>query len=200
MNENYHHPDMPLGAEEGIVRGMYLLEEAKNTRRKTDRVQLLGSGTILREVLAAAVILREEFGINSDVWSATSINELRRDGLACERWNLLNPTTKKPKVPYVTQLLQERTGPVICATDYMKSYGEQLRPYIPHRFTVLGTDGFGRSDTRAKLRHHFEVNRYFVVIAALKALADEGRFKAEDVAAAIKKFGIDPNKRDPMTC
>jgi pyruvate dehydrogenase E1 component len=190
---------MPLGAEEGIVRGMYLLEEAKNTRRKTDRVQLMGSGTILREVQAAAVILREEFGINSDVWSATSINELQRDGAACARWNLLNPT-KKPKVPYVAQLLQERTGPVICATDYMKSYGEQLRPYIPHRFTVLGTDGFGRSDTRAKLRHHFEVNRYFVVIAALKALADEGRFKAEDVAKAIKKFGIDPNKRDPMTC
>ncbi|HSB94948.1 MAG TPA: pyruvate dehydrogenase (acetyl-transferring), homodimeric type, partial [Spongiibacteraceae bacterium] len=198
MNENYHHPDMPVGVEDGIVRGMYLLEEAKNTRRKTDRVQLLGSGTILREVQAAAIILRDEFGINSDVWSATSINELRRDGLACEHWNLLHPDSK-PKVPYVTQQLQERTGPVICATDYMKSFGEQIRPYVPHRYVVLGTDGFGRSDTRAKLRHHFEVNRYFVVIAALKALADEGRFKAEDVAKAIKKFGIDPNKRDPMT-
>jgi pyruvate dehydrogenase E1 component len=199
MNENYPHTDMPVGAEEGIVRGMYLLEEAKNTRRKSDRVQLLGCGTILREVQAGAEILRDEFGIGADVWSTPSINELRRDGLACEHWNLLHPESE-PKVPYVTQQLLDRTGPVICATDYMKSFGEQLRPYIPHRFVVLGTDGFGRSDTRAKLRHHFEVNRYFVVIAALKALADEGRFPMKDVTKAIKKFGIDPNKRDPMTC
>ena len=199
MNENYGHPDMPIGAEDGIVRGMYLLTEAKKTRRKTDRVQLMGSGTILREVEAAAKILQEEFGISADVWSATSINELRRDGLACERWNLLHPETKA-KTPYVTQLLQDREGPVICATDYMKTYGEQLRPYIPHRYVVLGTDGYGRSDTRAKLRHHFEVNRYFVVVAALKALADEGRFALKDVTKAIKQFGIDPDKRDPMRC
>ncbi len=199
MNENYAHPDMPIGVEEGIVRGMYLLQEAKKTRRKTDRVQLMGSGTILREVEAAAAILQEEFGISADVWSATSINELRRDGLACERWNLLHPESKA-KTPYVTQLLQERDGPVICATDYIKTYGEQLRPYIPHRYVVLGTDGYGRSDTRAKLRHHFEVNRYFVVVAALKALADEGRFALKDVTKAIKKFGIDPDKRDPMQC
>ncbi|MFT3931646.1 MAG: pyruvate dehydrogenase (acetyl-transferring), homodimeric type [Spongiibacteraceae bacterium] len=199
MNENYGHPDMPIGVEDGIVRGMYLLAEAKKSRRKTDRVQLMGSGTILREVEAAAKILQEEFGISADVWSATSINELRRDGLACERWNLLHPESKA-KIPYVTQLLQEHEGPVICATDYIKAYGEQLRPYIPHRYVVLGTDGYGRSDTRAKLRHHFEVNRYFVVIAALKALADEGRFALKDVTKAIKKFGIDPDKRDPMQC
>ncbi len=199
MNENYTHPDLPIGAEDGIVRGMYLIEEAKNTRRKTDRVQLMGSGTILREVQAAAAILREDFGINADVWSLTSVNELRRDGLACEHWNLLHPEDT-PRLPYVTQQLQDREGPVICATDYIKSYGEQLRPYVPHRYVVLGTDGFGRSDTRAKLRSHFEVDRYFVTIAALRALADEGRFALKDVAQAMKKFGIDPNKRDPMTC
>jgi pyruvate dehydrogenase E1 component len=199
MNENYPHTDMPIGVEDGIVRGMYLLEEAKNTRRKGDRVQLLGCGTILREVQAAAQILRDDFGIGADIWSTTSINELRREGMACERWNLLHPESE-PRLPYVTQLLQDRTGPVICATDYMKSFGEQLRPYIPHRYVVLGTDGFGRSDTRAKLRHHFEVNRYFVVVAALKALAEEGRFPMKDVTKAIKKFGIDPDKRDPMMC
>jgi len=199
MNENYAHPDMPAGVEDGIVRGMYLLEAAKNTRRKTDRVQLLGSGTILREVQAAAAILLAEFGISSDIWSATSINELRRDGLACEHWNLLHPD-KKPKVPYVTQLLQEQTGPVICATDYMKSFGEQIRPYVPQRYVVLGTDGFGRSDTRANLRRHFEVDRHFIVIATLKALADDGKFAMKDVVKAMQLFGIDPEKRDPMFC
>jgi pyruvate dehydrogenase E1 component len=199
MNENYSHPDLKPGSEEGIIRGMYLLEEAKNTRRKTDRVQLMGSGTILREVQAAAVLLREEFGIGADVWSTTSVNELRRDGLACEHWNLLHPESK-PKLPYVTQLLQDREGPVVFASDYMKSFGEQIRPYVPHRYTVLGTDGFGRSDTRPKLRWHFEVDRYFVVIAALRALAEDGKFTHKDVAKAIKKFGIDPNKRDPMKC
>ncbi len=198
MNENYTHPDLPAGVEDGIVKGMYLLESAKNTRRKTDRVQLLGSGTILREVLAAATILREDFGISADVWSATSVNELRRDGLACEHWNLLHPDAK-PKVPYVTELLQNQSGPVICATDYMKSYGEQIRPYVPGKYVVLGTDGFGRSDTRANLRRHFEVDRHFVVIAALKALADEGKFAAKDLVKAMRQFGIDPEKRDPMT-
>lgn len=199
MNENYSHPDLKPGSEEGIIRGMYLFEEAKNTRRKTDRVQLMGCGTILREVQAAAVLLREEFGISADVWSLPSVNELRRDGLACEHWNLLHPDEKQ-KVPYVTQQLQDREGPVIFASDYMKAFGEQIRPYVPHRYTVLGTDGFGRSDTRSKLRRHFEVDRYFVAIAALRALADDGKFAHKDVAKAIKKFGIDPNKRDPMSC
>lgn len=197
MNENYPHPDMPIGVEEGIVKGMYLLEEARNTRRKSDRVQLMGSGTILREVQAAARILQEEFGVSADVWSLPSINELRRDGMACERWNLLNPEAE-PRVPYVTQQLTNHAGPVVIATDYMKSYGEQIRPYVPQRCVVLGTDGFGRSDTRAKLRHHFEVDRYFVTIAALKALADEGKLSAKDVAKAIKKFGIDPAKPNPL--
>ncbi len=197
MNENYPQPELPRGVEEGIVRGMYLLAEGKKKADK--RVQLLGCGTILREVEAAADILRQDFGVESDVWSMTSINQLRRDGLVCERWNLLHPD-KKPKQPYVAQQLEGHAGPVICATDYMKSFGEQLRPYIDRRYVVLGTDGFGRSDTRAKLRHHFEVDRYFVVIAALKALADEGAIKPADVVKAMKKFGIDADKADPMYC
>ncbi len=199
MNENYRQPEMPIGAEEGIVRGLYRIEAAKSSRRKTDRVQLMGCGTILREVQAAAELLRTDFGINADVWSATSVNELRRDGLACEHWNLLHPTEEQ-RLPYVTQQLQDAEGPVIFASDYMKSFGEQLRPYIPQRYVVLGTDGFGRSDTRGKLRHHFEVDRRFIVLAALRALADDDKLKHADVEKAMKQLGIDPEKRDPMTC
>jgi len=193
-NENYQHPEMPAGVEEGIVRGMYRVESASPKAKMV--VQLMGCGSILREVREAAALLREDFDIDADVWSLTSINELRREGLDVERWNMLHPTEPQ-RTPYVTQMLAGSSGPVISATDYMKAWGDSLRPFIAQRYVALGTDGFGRSDTRAKLRHFFEVNRYFVVVAALKALADEGRIEPTRVAAAISKYGIDPAKPNP---
>ncbi len=196
MNENYQHPDMPEGSEEGIIKGMYLLEQG--TGKAKNRVQLMGAGTILREVRFAAEILRSEFDVEADVWSVTSVNELTRDGQRATRWNMLNPTEPQRK-PYITEKLEGREGPFIISTDNLKTYSEQLRGYVPGSYTVLGTEGFGRSDTRTQLRHFFEVNRYFVVIAALKALADQGKIKADVVAKAIKKFGIDPAKADPMS-
>jgi len=198
MNENYEHPAMPAGAEEGILKGMYLLRETK-TRHKL-RVQLLGSGTILREVLAAAEMLESEWGVAADVWSATSFTELRRDGLAAERWNLLHPEAK-PRMPYVTKALGGKPGPIVAASDYVKTFADQIRPFIPQgrSYRVLGTDGFGRSDSRAKLRHFFEVDRCFVTIAALRALMDSGEVKAKTVADAIKKYDINPDKADPTT-
>jgi pyruvate dehydrogenase E1 component len=199
MNENYEHPAMPEGAQEGILKGMYLLRESKAKHKL--RVQLLGSGTILREVLAGAELLESDWGVAADVWSATSFTELRREGLAADRWNMLHPEAKA-RVPYVTQCLQARpAGPVIAASDYMKTFADQIRPFIPkdRLYRVLGTDGFGRSDSRAKLRFFFEVNRNFVTIAALKALADQGEGKPKAVSDAIKKYGIDPEKPDPVT-
>lgn len=195
MNENYSHPDMPTGAEEGIIKGMYLLTEGKKAELK---VQLMGCGTILREVEAAGVILREEFGIESDVWSTTSINELRRDAQGVERYNLLHPEAE-PQVAYVTECLKDRQGPVIAATDYIRLYADQLREYIPARYKVLGTDGYGRSDTRTKLREFFEVNRYYVVVAALKALQEDGKLEASVVAKAMQKFNLNPEKPAPWT-
>jgi pyruvate dehydrogenase E1 component len=198
MNENYEHPAMPAGVEEGILKGMYLLKETKSKNKL--RVQLLGSGTILREVLAAAEMLESEWGVAADVWSATSFTELRRDGLAAERWNLLHPEAK-PRVPYVSKVLQEKSGPVIAASDYIKTFADQIRPFIPQgrSYRVLGTDGFGRSDSRARLRYFFEVDRCFVTIAALRSLMDSGEVKARTVADAIKKYGISPDKADPTT-
>jgi pyruvate dehydrogenase E1 component len=199
MNENYEHPPLPQGAEQGILKGLYLLRESKS--KSKPRVQLLGSGTILREVLAAAEMLEADWGVGADVWSATSFTELRRDGLAADRWSLLHPEAK-PRVPFVTAALQARPpGPVIAASDYIKTFADQIRPFIPpgRHYRVLGTDGFGRSDSRAKLRHFFEVNRNFVAIAALKALADQGEGKAKAVSDAIRKYGIDPEKVDPTT-
>ena len=196
MNENYAHPEMPLGVEEGILKGLYQLSHSKSKAKK--RVQLMGSGAILQEVRAAADLLLDEWGVAADVWSLTSSNELRRDGMACERWNMLNPT-EKPRVPYLTQVLQKSGGPFIAATDYMKVYADQLRPYIPGTYKVLGTDGFGRSDTRAKLRYFFEVNRYFVTVAALTALVEEGAVKAEVVSEALVKYGLSGDKPDPVT-
>ena len=198
MNENYHHPDMPLGVEDGIIKGMYLLEEG-TVKKPKHKVQLMGGGTILREVREAATLLRDNFNVDADVWSMPSINELRREGLACERWNMLNPD-KDAKISYVQKQLDGRQGPVVCATDYMKSYGEQIAPFIPNSYTVLGTDGFGRSDTRSQLRHHFEVDRYFVVLATLKALVDEGELDASVVVKAAKKYGIGRDKPDPVLC
>jgi pyruvate dehydrogenase E1 component len=197
MNENYEHPAMPAGAEEGILKGMYLFRDGS---KKKQRIQLMGSGTILREVIAAGELLESDWGVAADIWSATSMTELRREGLAIDRWNMLHPEAQ-PRVPYVTGCLERRAGPIVAATDYIKTYADQIRPYVPRDrvYRVLGTDGYGRSDSRAKLRHLFEVNRYFVAIAALKALADQGEAKPKVVADAIKKYGIDPEKPGPTT-
>ena len=198
MNENYKHPALPAGSEAGILKGMYLLRESKSKAKA--RVHLMGSGTILREVEAAAELLEKEWDVAADVWSATSFNELRRDGLATDRWNLLHPESK-PRVPYVAQCLEKRAGPVIAASDYIKTFADQIRSFMPkgRTYRVLGTDGFGRSDSRAKLRYFFEVNRHFVVVAALKALEEAGEGKAKTVADAIKKYGINVDKPDPTT-
>jgi pyruvate dehydrogenase E1 component len=200
MNENYPHPEMPAGAEDGILKGMYLFREG-SPAGKTDtqrRVQLLGSGTILREVIAAAEILENEYGVNADIWSVTSFNELRREALDATRWNLLHPAAPA-RLSYVGACLNGRPGPVVAATDYMKVFADQIREFVPGRYKVLGTDGFGRSDTRERLRRFFEVDRYYVTVAALKALAEEGSIAAETVEQAIVKFGINPDKPNPVT-
>jgi pyruvate dehydrogenase E1 component len=196
MNENYQQPEMPPGVEEGIVKGMYLLK--RSTRKKGPRAQLWGAGTILREVEAAAAILERDYGIAADIWSLTSINELQREGKAVARWNLLHPE-EEPRVPYVTAQLAEHEGPVIIATDYMKAHAEQLRQFVPRGYQVLGTDGFGRSDTRGRLRKFFEVSREYVVLATLRALADEGAIKATVLPEAMRALGISPDKIDPVT-
>jgi pyruvate dehydrogenase E1 component len=193
MNENYAHPDMPAGAEAGILKGMYLFRDSGKAR-----VQLLGSGTILREVIAAAELLEKDFGIAADLWSVTSFSELRRQGLAVDRWNALHPA-EKPRVSHVEEMLKGRKGPVIAATDYMKLHADSIRAFLPARYRVLGTDGFGRSDTRANLRHFFEVNRQWIAVHALKALADEGELPASKVVEAIRKYGLDTEKPNPVT-
>ena len=195
MNENYRHPAMPKGSEEGIVKGIYCIEEDEE---KGTKVQLMGSGTILREVIAAAQLLKDDFKINADVWSVTSVNELAREAKACSRWNQLHPT-KKARQSYLETQLRGRKGPVIIATDYIRAYSEQIREYVPSRFVSLGTDGFGRSDTRENLRIFFEVNRYYVVVAALKALCDDGEIDSKVVQQAIAKYDIDPEKPNPIT-
>ncbi len=201
MNENYAHPGMAEVADrnvrEGVLKGMYLFREGGKAQR---RVQLLGSGTILREVIAAAELLEQDWGVAADIWSCPSFTELRREGLAVERWNLLHPTAA-PRKPYVETRLAGRDGPLIASTDYIKSFAEQIRPFVGkgRDYRVLGTDGFGRSDTRRKLRHFFEVDRHWVTISALKALADGGAIEAAVVAAAIAKYGIDPEKPNPSS-
>ncbi|HEX4782640.1 MAG TPA: pyruvate dehydrogenase (acetyl-transferring), homodimeric type, partial [Usitatibacter sp.] len=196
MNENYPHPALPEGAREGILKGMYKLSDGG--KADGPRVQLMGSGTILREVIAGAELLKKDWGVAADVWSCPSFNELRREGLAAERWNLLHPS-EKPRAPYVTQCLAGTKGPVIASTDYMRAFADQVREYVPRRYKVLGTDGFGRSDSRDNLRRFFEVDRNYVVVAALKALAEEGEVPAAKVAEAIKKYGIDAEKPAPWT-
>lgn len=190
MNENYVHPAMPAGAEEGILKGMYLLQDGGDAKIK---VQLMGSGTILREVMAAADLLKADFGIGADIWSVTSFNQLRRDGMEAERHNLLNPTAEA-RSSYVEQQLAGRQGPVVAATDYIRNYADQIRAYVPGRYVVLGTDGFGRSDSRANLRSFFEVDRYHVALAALSALARDGKIDGAKVAEAIAKYGIKTDK------
>ena len=196
MNENYSHPEMPEGAEEGIKKGLYRLIAAQKTENL--HVQLIGSGTILQEVIAAKELLLKDFKVSSDLWSAPSFNELTRDGLDCERWNRMNPE-KKPKIAYVTECLAETKGPVIVSTDYMKQYTEQVRQFVPNRYVVLGTDGFGRSDSRDKLRHFFEVDRYHITVAALKALVDDGELEAKVVTKAMKKYGLSGDKANPLS-
>lgn len=195
MNENYEHAAMPEGAEQGIVEGMYCLQtEAPDAALQ---VQLLGSGTILREVIAAADLLKNDFNVGSELWSVTSFNELRKQGLVAERWNLLHPG-EAPQVVNVSKNLNVSPAPVVAATDYMRSYADQIRPFINKTYIVLGTDGFGRSDSRAKLRSFFEVDRYFVVLAALKGLVEQGKMPVTVLVQAIQKYGIDPEKADPM--
>jgi pyruvate dehydrogenase E1 component len=196
MNENYPHPGYAEGMREGILKGMYRLSQARD--EKGPRAQLLGSGTILREVMAAAELLKTDWGVSADVWSCPSFNELRRDGIAAARWNLLHPT-EKPRASYVEQCLAPTQGPVIASTDYMRVFADQIREFVPRRYKVLGTDGFGRSDSRDNLRRYFEVNRFYVAVAALKALAEEGTVPATRVAEALKKYAIDTEKPAPWT-
>ncbi|CAM3084250.1 Pyruvate dehydrogenase (decarboxylase component) E1p [Legionella steigerwaltii] len=195
MNENYIHPDMPKGVEEGIIKGMYLLQESK--KKSKQHVQLMGSGTILREVIEAAKMLKEDYSVTSDIWSVTSFNELRRDGLAVERHNAMHPDAKKLK-SYVTTQLEGRVGPVIAATDYIRIYADQIRPFVPNHFVTLGTDGYGRSDTRERLRHFFEVDAKFIVLAALNALVAEGSIDKSKVVDAMKRYNINPDKLNPV--
>ncbi len=223
MNENYAHPEMPEGSAEGIIKGMYLFSstsdastspaggrgrsgkaasgEGASARKKSTapHVQLLGSGTILREAIAAAELLDKDFGVTADIWSCPSFNELQRDGEDAVRHNRLHPEAKQARKPYVTELLEGRQGPAIAATDYVRNYADQIREYVPMRYTVLGTDGYGRSDTRANLRRHFEVSRNYIAHAAIAALAAEGKMTAKDVARAIKQYKIDTDKPNPIT-
>ncbi len=196
MNENYAHPPMLKGVEEGILQGLYLLQKSPSKRKL--RVQLLGSGTILREVIVAAGILESEYAVAADVWSATSFNELAREGHSASRWNRLHPTATRRK-SYVEKCLEDTVGPVIAVTDYMQVYADQIRGFVPRNYHVLGTDGFGRSDTRANLRQFFEVNRNHIVATALHALKEEGKIAANKVKQAIQKLDIDPEKPDPLT-
>jgi pyruvate dehydrogenase E1 component len=198
MNENYAHPGLKPGTEQDILKGLYLLQEGG--KKAGQRVQLMGSGTILREVIAAAELLKKDWGIESDIWSAPSFTLLARDGQDVDRWNLLHPT-EQARVAHVTASLQGSSGPIVAASDYMRAFAEQIRAFVPkgRNYKVLGTDGFGRSDTRAKLREFFEINRCYVTVAALKALAEDGAIEASVVAQAIAKYGIEPNKPNPVT-
>jgi pyruvate dehydrogenase E1 component len=196
MNENYVHPPMPEAAEEGILKGMYRLP---SSRKGGIKMQLFGSGTILREVEAAAVMLEADYGVAADVWSVTSFSELRRDGIDCERWNTRHPEST-PRQSYVSQCLSNAEGPCVAATDYMRIIPDQIREWVPGNYRVLGTDGYGRSDSRRALRQHFEVNRDNVVLAALKVLADEGKLATSVVSDAVTKLNIDPDKPNPVTC
>ena len=197
MNENYRHPALPEGAEAGVIKGMYRLQVADDPENPKLRVNLLGSGAILNEVLAAAEILASVYGVAADVWSVTSFSELRREGLAVARYNLLHPE-ETPREAYVTRCLKAQPYPIVAASDYMKIVAEQIRPFIHGPYLTLGTDGYGRSDTREQLRRHFEVDRYFIAVAALNVLADKGVLGRSRVADAIARFQIDPDKLDPV--
>jgi len=198
MNENYSHPALPDNVNDGILKGMYPLLSSKRGRKAAPRVQLLGSGAILRESLAAAKLLEQDFGVLSDVWSVTSYNELVRQGRNVTRWNRLHPD-EPPQIAYVTEQLTKADGPVVAATDYTQTYADQIREFVPGRYVVLGTDGFGRSGTREQLRGFFEVNRYHIALAALTALADEGALPRSTILDAISRYPVDPEKPNPAT-
>jgi pyruvate dehydrogenase E1 component len=195
MNENYQQPDMPKGAEAGIRKGLYLFSKAASGKSKA-KAQLMGCGTILREVIAAAEMLKQDFDVACDIWSATSFNELAREADDIHRSNRLNPG-RKPKLSHVEKCLNGQPGPVIAASDYMRAFANQIREYVPQSFTTLGTDGFGRSDTRAKLREFFEVDRNYIAYTTIHTLAQEGDLPAKAVTDAMKKYGIDPKKPNP---
>ena len=197
MNENYLQPALPNEAQAGILKGMYRLRSARRSRKAAPRVQLLGSGAILGESLAAADLLEEDFDIQADVWSVTSFNELSREGRTTARWNTLHPEEEQ-KTNYVTQCLKEEKGPVIAATDYVANYADQIREFVPQHYVVLGTDGFGRSGTRAQLREFFEVDRYYIAVAAIKALADGNTVPSSTVSDALSRYGINSNKPNPV--
>jgi pyruvate dehydrogenase E1 component len=201
LNENYTHPPMPPGAEDGIRRGLYRLarvEASGKGRKEAPAVQLLGSGAILREVVAAARLLAEDFGVASTVWSAPSLSELRREALLAERWNRLHPA-EEPRRPYLTSCLAEGGGPIVAATDYLRTVADQIRAWVPGRYLVLGTDGFGRSDRRESLRSFFEVDRHHIVVAALEGLAADGVLPRERWAEALQRYALDPEKPAPWT-
>ena len=193
MNENYTHPALPAGSEEGIVKGAYLFREGSGGR---DRPQLMGSGTIFREVLAAAEILRTDFNIDPNIWSIPGINQLHRNGIETERWNITHPSDK-PRLSYLSRIMEKYRGPAVISTDYVRAYPEQIRRLIPGKTTILGTDGFGRSDTRENLRRFFEVDRYYIVLAVLSALRENGKVSGDTVKQAMKKYGLDPEKLNP---
>ena len=194
MNENYAQPEMPKGCEQGIIKGMYKLQ---STNTNKQHVELLGSGAILREVIKAAKLLEDDFNIGANIWSVTSFNRLRQEGMQVERWNMLHPE-EKPKVSHVEECLKQIKSPVVAATDYMKTYADQIRPYINSSYIVLGTDGFGRSDTRKQLRHHFEVNARYIAVAAIYSLVNEGSIEQSTLITALQKYGIDVDKADPI--
>jgi len=197
MNENYEHPGIPEGAEQDIIKGMYAFRRGGNDQA-APRVQLLGSGTIFNEVIAAAKLLKDDWGVEADLWSCPSFTELAREGQAAARHNMLHPEAPAHEA-HVTKLLKDATGPVIASTDYVRAFAEQIRAFVPNRYVVLGTDGFGRSDTRENLRHFFEVDRRWVTVAALNALADDGVIPKSTVAQALAKYQLDPSKPNPMT-
>jgi pyruvate dehydrogenase E1 component len=197
LNETYEQPALPVGVEADLLRGMYRWRRAE--RPAPAHVQLLGAGAILREVIAAAELLEADFGVTADIWSCPSFTLLARDGQASERWNLLHPGEVAARTCHVERCLRDTRGPVIAATDYVRALAEQIRPWVRARYTVLGTDGFGRSDTRERLRHFFEVGRHWIVLAALKALADDQSLPMATVRAAIERYGLDPDKADPRT-
>jgi len=198
LNENYPMPGLVEGRQAQIIKGMYLLQAAEGTK-KMPRVNLLGSGSILRESIAASELLSADWGVAANVWSCPSFNELARDGAQVERWNLMHPT-EKPQTSFVAQQLSPHEGPVVASTDYMKAYADQIRAFLPagRNYKVLGTDGFGRSDFRAKLREHFEINRHYIVVAALKALSEDGAVPAATVAQAIQKYKLQADKINPL--
>jgi pyruvate dehydrogenase E1 component len=198
LNENYPQPGLQTGSEEEIIKGMYLLQEGAASSKGLE-VNLLGSGSILRESMAAQQLLADDWGVSAHIWSCPSFNELAREGQDVERWNLLHPQSA-PRTPFVAQQLGKTTGPVVASTDYIRSYTEQIRPFIPagRSYKTLGTDGFGRSDFRFRLRHHFEIDRYYITVAALKALQEDGKLPAATVVEAIAKYNIDADKTNPL--